>query len=351
MIESAVAQPFISVCIPIYRRTAFIRQAIDSCLRQNYDNYEVLVNDDTEDDSIKSIVESFGSKKIRYFHNDPPIGMMPKFNAFLDLAAGEWMMILCDDDYLEPNYLKTLSGHILNYPGATLIRSRYRLINAQGKELRLDNSYPLCAGPSQFLKDIFLPEDRAPFKMNGSGILFQKKRLKSMGGFQNFHRGWHNDRLAWAALGAQGQSICDPAALCNIRLHGGSLTAAVEADYKTAVETDLRMKRLSEQLLENVSEHARTAEDVANLEAARKNLYDYINRHLSKSLDHGYIAALESTMKNISKSIDEIYQYMRDLKVPVFRSVFLYKILAFLPHSLRVSILAKVRECKVKKWN
>jgi len=351
MKDLKLSQPFISICIPIYRRTTFIHQAIESCIRQNYENYEILVNDDTEDDSIRSIVLSFGSNKIRYFKNTPPIGMMPKFNAFLDLAAAEWMLILCDDDYLEPDYLNMLGQHILNYPQATLIRARYRLVDGQGVLLRLDNGYPLCVAPSQFLKDIFLPEDRAPFKMNGSGILFQKERLKKVGGFQCFHRGWHNDRLAWAEMGAQGQSICEPTPLCNIRLHGGSLTSAIEPDYKTAVDTDLRMKKMSEQMIENSLKNTKTPEDLMNLHEAKKNLRDYMNRHLCRSFDHGFIAALEKSNKNTSKNVREIIQYMQELKVRPFRSIILYRMLAPWPRAFRVFILEKVRRRKFKKWN
>lgn len=348
---SSSDQPFISLCIPTYRRTTYIRQSLESCLAQTYGNYEILVNDDTEDDSIKLIVNSFGPGKIRYIHNIRPIGMMPKFNAFLDQAAAEWMAILCDDDYLEPDFLKTLSQHINSHPRATLIRSRYRLVDRDGKELRLDNAYPFCTEPTQFLRDIFLPEDRAPFKMNGSGILFQRERLKKVGGFQNFYRGWHNDRLAWATLAAQGQSICEPTPLCNIRLHGGSLTAAIDPDYKTATDTDLRMKKLAEQLLENSSKNARTPEEQTNLREASQNLHDYINRHLSKSLDQGFITTLESAENNIPDAVNQIYLSMKNLKVPVFRSVILYRMLALLPRALRVLILARVRKYKVQKWN
>lgn len=344
-------QPFISICIPTYRRTTYIRQSLGSSLNQHYDNYEILVNDDTQDNSIKSIVQSFDSEKIRYFQNIPLIGMMPKFNAFLNLAKGEWMLILCDDDYLEPDYLQQLAMHIQNYPRATLVRSRYRLVDAEGKTLRLDNLYPFCTEPSQFLKDIFLPENKAPFKMNGSGILFQKERLKKVGGFQYFYRGWHNDRLAWAELGAQGQSICEPTPLCNIRLHGGSLTAAIDPDYVSAIDTDLRMKELSEKMIEDASKNYQTPKDRDNLLAARKNLHDYINRHLSKSFDHGFLTTLEGKTGNKSEEISALVKYMRDLKVPVFRSVILYRILARLPHAFRVKILDGVRKFKIKKWN
>ena len=274
--------------------------------------------------------------------------MLSKFNALIDLAKAEWVLFLCDDDYLEPDFLKTLSQHIKDYPTATLVRSRYRLVDEKGKELRLDNTYPLRTEPFKFLKDIFLPEDRAPFKMNISGILFEKNRLKELGRFQTFHRCWHIDRLAWAQLGAQGDSICEPTPLCNIRLHGGSVTSGLDRDYQAAIETDLRMKKISEELLDTKSKEALTPEDMANLQEARKNLGDYTNRHLSKSFDHAFITALDSKEINAPTAIRKLDQQMRELNVPFFKSLVLYRILAYLPHSLRAPILNQVRRRKIK---
>ncbi len=342
-------RPFISIGIPTYRRTAFIRQALESCLRQSYENYEIIVNDDTENDSIQSIVESYHSEKLRYIHNQPPLGLIPKLNDFLEKAKAEWMLILCDDDSLEPDYLKVLSQHIVSYPHATLIRCRYQLINSEGKELRLDRSNPLRMGPFEFLRDIFLPEDQS-FKMNISGILFQKSLLRTLGGFKDFHRGWHVDRLAWTELGARGESICEPRALCNVRLHAVSITAGVEPNYKSAVATDLGMKKIVEKLFEGIFAKAKTPEDQENLKKARQNFHAYINRHLSKSLDQGFIAALQNKEKNPAEEIGKISEYMKELGVPLFRSVILYRFLAPLPYFFRISLLTKLQRYKTKKW-
>ncbi len=342
-------QPFISIGIPTYRRMEFIRQALESCLKQNYENYEILVNDDTEDDSIQSIVESYRSEKLRYIHNKSPLGLVSKLNDFLEKAKAEWMLILCDDDNLEPDYLKALSQHITAYPQATLIRCQYRLINGEGKQIRLDRANSFRMAPFEFLRDIFLPEDQS-FKMNISGILFQKSLLKTLGGFKNLHRGWHVDRLAWAELGARGESICEPRALCNVRLHEVSITAGVEPNYKIAVAADLEMKKIVEKLFEGILAKAKTPEDQENLKKARQNFHAYINRHLSKSLDQGLIAALQNKEKNAVEEVAKISQYMKELGVPLFRSVIFYRFLAPFPYSFRISLLTRLQRYKTKKW-
>lgn len=340
--------PFVTICIPTYRRTTYIRQCLESSLEQTYSHYEIIVHDDTEDDSIKKIVESFKAEKIRYIQNTPPLGLIPKLNDFLVQAKSDWVLILCDDDFLHPDYLKTLSKHIQNYPKATLVRCRYRLINHEGKEIRLDRLNSFRMQPFEFLRDIFLPENQS-FKMNISGILFPKALLKQLGGFKNLHRGWHVDRLAWAELGAQGESICDPAPLCNIRFHTSAITSTLETNYEISIKTDLQMKEIVEELFSNEESKIKTKEDKENLRKARAHFQAYLNRHLSKSFDQGFIAALEKKTDSAHFEIDKIFERMRELNVPPFRSSVLYRMMAPLPYFLRSLFLTPFRQYKIKK--
>lgn len=340
--------PFISICMPIYRRTAFIRQALESCLKQSYANFEIIVHDDTEDDSLKTIIDSYASEKVRYFRNIPPLGIVGKLNDFLEKSEAKWLVIVCDDDSLEPDYLKALSRHIKNHPSAPLIRCRYRLIDHAGKELRLDNSSPVRSDPFEFLRDLFLPEKKT-FKTNISGVLFQRLLLKSLGGFKNLYRGWHVDRLAWAEIGSRGESICEPAPLCNVRLHADSITVFTEPYYKKAVASDLKMKEIIEQLFDELGKKAETSEECKNLKEAREGFRDYMNRHLSKSIDRGFVAALQDKDKDALKETGEIFKTMKALKVPFFRSAGLYRLLAPLPYPVRALTLTTLQRHKMKK--
>lgn len=341
-------QPFISICIPTYRRTAFIRQALESCLKQNYQNFEILVHDDTEDDSLKSIVQSYASEKVRYFQNIPPLGIVPKLNDFFEKSSAEWIVILCDDDYFEPDFLITLSRHIKNSPHATLIRSRYRLVDHQRKELRLDAASPFRLTSLEFLEKLFLPENKN-FKMNITGILFQKTLLKSLGGFKNLYKGWHVDRLAWTELGARGESICDPTPLCNVRLHADSITAFMDPNYQNSINADLEMKKRVEEIFREIEKKSLGEDHRESLNQARQSFQKYTNRHLSKSLDRGLIAVLEKKGKNAVDETNEIFNTMRRLQVPLFRSAFIYRLLASFPYPVRSRAMALLQQYKIKK--
>ena len=51
------AAPFISICIPAYQRTAFLKRLLDSIKIQTYSNYEVVITDDSPDFDVKELVE------------------------------------------------------------------------------------------------------------------------------------------------------------------------------------------------------------------------------------------------------------------------------------------------------
>jgi glycosyltransferase involved in cell wall biosynthesis len=340
----------ITIGMPVHERMTYIKSALESCFKQTYTDYEIVMIDTSSHNQMRELVSSYGEagKKIRYFHNAGRPSITSKLNQLVAESRGEWMLILCDDDYLEPDFLSTLSHHIQNYPSASLIRCRYRLIDHAGKELRLDRLSPFQSKPFEFLRDIFLPESQT-FKMNISGILFPRDLLKSLGGFKELYRGWHVDRLAWAELGARGETLCDPAPLCNVRLHPGSLSAFTEPDYKSAVLSDMRVKEIGERLFAELSENAKSDDDWKTLKMARRNFHAYINRHLSKSLDHGFMAALINKESGTGREINEIFKTMKDLKVPLFQSAILYRLLVQFPHSLRTSLLTSLRKYKIKK--
>lgn len=103
-------EPLVTIAIPTYRRPAVLLEAIDSALRQQTDiPFEVLVLDnDPDEDSAAAIARSLPtapSRPLRYLVNDENIGMFGNWNRCIELARGEWITILNDDDLLRPNFL------------------------------------------------------------------------------------------------------------------------------------------------------------------------------------------------------------------------------------------------------
>ncbi len=98
--------PLVSVCIPVYNREKFIKNAIESVLQQTYQNFEIIVVDDGSTDSSISIVESFSDQRIKLFRNEINKGVVFTRNKYLKEASGDYIAILDSDDVWLPTKLE-----------------------------------------------------------------------------------------------------------------------------------------------------------------------------------------------------------------------------------------------------
>ncbi len=89
----------VSICIPAYKQPLLLKTAIESVLMQSYTNYEIIVSDDTPDDSVKKIIDEFNEPKISYFKNEKALGSPDNWNNAIKKAKGSYIKILHHDDY------------------------------------------------------------------------------------------------------------------------------------------------------------------------------------------------------------------------------------------------------------
>lgn len=100
----------ISVIMAAYNSEAYIRQCIDSILRQTYQNFELIIVNDGSSDHTEEIIRSYisaGENRIRLFRTDH-IGAGGARNAGLDHAEGDYYLILDSDDYFEPQFFEVM---------------------------------------------------------------------------------------------------------------------------------------------------------------------------------------------------------------------------------------------------
>lgn len=97
--------PTISIIMPTYKRGEMITTAIDSILKQTYQNYEIVIVDDCSPDNTKEIIsEHYGNcEKIKYICNTQNSGAgVSRKNGYLK-SKGEFLVFMDDDDYLIDN--------------------------------------------------------------------------------------------------------------------------------------------------------------------------------------------------------------------------------------------------------
>ncbi|MCX6188612.1 MAG: glycosyltransferase [Bacteroidetes bacterium] len=103
--------PKVSICIPTYLQVEFLRLTLNSVIEQDFEDYEVIISDDSPDDSVKNLVQTYNFKnRLRYFKNDSPLGSPENWNKAVDLAIGEYVKILHHDDFF--TYRNSLSKFV-----------------------------------------------------------------------------------------------------------------------------------------------------------------------------------------------------------------------------------------------
>lgn len=91
-------KPLVSIVIPAYS-SRFFAMALQSALGQTYDALEVLVCDDSESEEIEAIVNALDDEpRVRYVRNARHLGFVGNLLRAVELARGELVKVLCDDD-------------------------------------------------------------------------------------------------------------------------------------------------------------------------------------------------------------------------------------------------------------
>ncbi|HEX8332172.1 MAG TPA: glycosyltransferase [Segetibacter sp.] len=95
-----IEQVEISICIPAYKNTVFLDRLLNSIADQTFKNYEVVVTDDSPDDTVERYISSFTKlAHIKYFRNNPALGTPENWNEGIRRATGKWIKIMHDDDW------------------------------------------------------------------------------------------------------------------------------------------------------------------------------------------------------------------------------------------------------------
>jgi glycosyltransferase involved in cell wall biosynthesis len=161
------AQPRFSVVMPVFNGERYMREAIESVLRQSYPAFELIVVDDGSTDRTAQIVEQFSRQfPILYARQDNQ-GPAAARNRGAALARGDWLAWLDADDVWLEQKLLTHRDHIMAGPDAVFLWSDWIYVDDRGEPIRRrpDNApfasavfgRPIFPIPSSVsvLKDVF----------------------------------------------------------------------------------------------------------------------------------------------------------------------------------------------------
>jgi glycosyltransferase involved in cell wall biosynthesis len=119
--------PIISICIPAFKRVEYLKRLLDSISVQSYRDFEVIVTDDSDDNSVADLVTWYEKGfPIIYKKNRLSLGTPENWNESIRHATGHWIKLMHDDDWFsDVNSLSEFEKAIKQNPSSRFLYSAY----------------------------------------------------------------------------------------------------------------------------------------------------------------------------------------------------------------------------------
>ncbi|CTC92617.1 glycosyltransferase family 2 protein, partial [Streptococcus pneumoniae] len=99
----------ISVVVPVYNVSDYLHFAMDSLIKQTYQNFEVILVNDGSTDNSPQLCEEYAKQyeNVSVFHKENG-GLSDARNFGVSKASSDWIFFLDPDDYLEDYTLELI---------------------------------------------------------------------------------------------------------------------------------------------------------------------------------------------------------------------------------------------------
>ena len=136
-IDSPCKKGLVSIVLPVYNGEDMIAEAIESCLRQTYKNFELIIVNDGSTDGTEEIIEYYKNldkriKSIKQENKKLPAAL----NAGFSMAEGEFYTWISADNIMLKGALEVMTKELEADKSLAMVYSNMRLIDKKGKIIR-----------------------------------------------------------------------------------------------------------------------------------------------------------------------------------------------------------------------
>ena len=105
--------PYFSLILPVYNVEKYVKRCVNSLLRQEYTDYEIILVDDGSTDSSGSICDKLADKNNNIFaYHKENGGLSDARNYGMDRAKGNYILFIDSDDWVDEKLLISLHNHL-----------------------------------------------------------------------------------------------------------------------------------------------------------------------------------------------------------------------------------------------
>jgi glycosyltransferase involved in cell wall biosynthesis len=211
--------PRVSVVVPAYNSVAFIDATMRSILEQTYGDFELVVSDHSSTDGTWEALQQFtADPRVRLSRLASGGGAAANWNAVTDLAAGEFIKLVCGDDLLSPDSLAEQVAALEARPTAVMAASPRHVIDAAGTPVLRNRGLAGLRGEvngAEAVRRTVL----AGTNIFGepASVLFRRTALVDAGGW-DARFPYLIDQATYCAVLLQGSLVAVPRALASFRV-------------------------------------------------------------------------------------------------------------------------------------
>lgn len=219
--------PFVSVIVPNYNHAKFLRERLDSILKQTYTHFELIILDDCSTDNSMDVIDQYKDEprlKMVVRNEQNSGSPFKQWNKGIVLAQGDLIWIAESDDACSPDFLETMVKKHLEHPEAVIAFCRSQMIDENGEK----NGGFTC---TKRFRDFYTGREFIDnFLMwhnditNASSVLFKREEaLHISGDYMNYRSS--GDRLFWILLCEKGGVAFEDFPMNYHRIHGDNTTS------------------------------------------------------------------------------------------------------------------------------
>ncbi|MDQ0755764.1 glycosyltransferase family 2 protein [Arthrobacter sp. B3I4] len=203
--------PYVSVVVPAIRLDSWLDQALDSLLRQDGVELQLIVIlDGVEEDGHRPWMEE---RRVTVLRNPTRLGVGSTLRRAMAEARGEFVARLDADDIAKPGRLREQAAYLRDHQDTVAVTSQTELIDDLGK---VTGTMAFGAGPdvrSRLLLQNVVVQ---------SAVMFRLGAYQLAGGYEPLRQ--MEDYLLWLRLAQHGKIAILPQTLAQYRVHGAQLS-------------------------------------------------------------------------------------------------------------------------------
>lgn len=175
--ESSNSQ-LISIVLPTYNGARYLRESIESVLRQTTSEWELIIVDDCSTDETPAIADAYARQdaRIRVIHNAENQKLPRSLNIGFAAARGEYLTWTSDDNRYLPEALEKMRTYLAAHEDVYLVCARVRLIGADGQRF-VSKDFPEGVLPP------FRRELMSYCDLIGACFMYRREVLNEIGGY------------------------------------------------------------------------------------------------------------------------------------------------------------------------